>query len=236
MTTIPVKTPVRKLLMVIYFFGLLLLLGLGIWQIQRGLEKKHIEEMNINNDGNYFSFDQRPDSWDAHIYKLVELKGEWIFGQAFLLDNRIHNGKIGYELFNQFKLESDGSIILVNRGWIAKRYILETSLLQREAEFSGKIRGQLYKPTKGFTLGPAYTNNTTWPKIIQYIDSVLLAEATGTKLEPVIVVLDSNVEQGLVKIWSPHVVSATRHYGYAAQWWGLAITMMIFGVIWFRKQ
>ena len=60
--------------------------------------------------------------------KLTNQSPEWsrvfvdgIFdgSKQILIDNQIHNGKVGYKIFTPFKFD-DNQIVLIDRGWIAQ--------------------------------------------------------------------------------------------------------------------
>lgn len=225
---------IKHTVALVYLLCLSLLLGLGGWQIGRGLEKNQVAKVLSEPQNQPIVIKRQPESWGALKYKIVQLEGTWLLGKIFLLDNRIYQGKTGYELLQPIQL-GDGSALLVNLGWIEKKRIKDVSVIGNDSAISEKIIGQLYAPEKGFTLGAAYTNQTTWPKIIQYFDQAALSAALGVALQPAVVVLDSNPGRGLIKIWSPYVVNATRHFGYAVQWWGLALVLIVFGFIWWRN-
>ena len=238
MTTNSGKKPVQYLIRIVYLLCLALLLGLGGWQIDRGLEKNRLEKTLTEQQHQSIVIKRKPQSWDDIKYKKVELDGNWLAGKTFLLDNRIYQGRLGYEVLHPFQL-SDGSVMLVNLGWIDKNRIEKKGVgdvVPADSVKSEKVSGQLYLPKKGFTLGAAYTNETSWPKIIQYFDRRALSKALGVNLQPAVIVQESNPNRGLTRIWSPYVINPLRHFGYAVQWWGLALLLIIFGFIWSRNN
>jgi surfeit locus 1 family protein len=62
-----------------------------------------------------------------------------------------------------------------------------------------------------------------------------LSEALGRELAPAVLVIDPAEAQSLTRIWQPRNITPARHYAYAMQWWGLALTLIIFGFIWRRS-
>ena len=242
---------------VVFFLSLSLLLSLGGWQWHRGLEKAAIEKLlgaQKNPPKNqYTTIDRAPPNWSALAYRQVRLEGDWWTGRVFLLANRTHRGRLGYEVFSPFQLAGDGATLLVNRGWIDRADVSVTDASATDTltmppttpsttgtpEHAG-AKGQLYLPKKGFTLGPAYNAQPdappAWPKVIQYFDAAALSAALGTALQPAALVLDSNHPAAFARIWQAYTMTATRHYAYAAQWWGLAITLIVFGIIWRRQS
>ncbi len=98
-------------------FFLPILLYLGYWQISRGFEKKEIwEAYSVNktlppiNEKELFDY-QKEDLF----YRSVVIQGSYI-NDTFLLDNRMHQSKKGYEVFTPFKSEGQ-QVYLINRGW-----------------------------------------------------------------------------------------------------------------------
>ena len=219
----------------LYCFGLAVLFTLGTWQLIRGLEKAEIESANAGPSIAARLLERAPDNWSDLNYHSVTLDGQWLNEKSFLMDNRIHRGQPGYEVLVPFKLAGDGTVLLVNRGWTDYG---ASERIPLPAQSGGEVvnpDGQLYLPEKGFTLGPTFAGEILWPLVILYYDFKALSDALGTELAPVVVVLDQKHKDSLVRIWQPATIPATRHYGYAVQWWGLALTLLVFGFIWRRK-
>lgn len=260
---------VNMITTMIFFLCLSLLLGLGGWQLRRGFEKAAIEKLRANADYQYITLDRAPPNWSSLAYRRVRLEGDWLGAhdadhdagynqdKTFLLANRIHRARLGYEVFSPFRLAADGALLLVNRGWIDHAAIdtLRTSLTQIARHDAGHvaghvvIMGELYLPTKGFTLGSVYdaqssaaqltkqsSKQSALPKVINYLDIPALSTILGSALQPAVVALDAQSRGAFVRIWQPYTMHATRHYAYAAQWWGLAVTLAVFGVIWWRQR
>ena len=240
-----------------FFLSLSLLLSLGGWQWRRGLEKAAIEkllEAQKNPAKNqYTTIDRAPPNWSDLAYRQVRLEGDWRTDRPkgeFLLANRIHRGRLGYEVFSPFQLAGDGATLLVNRGWVERADASANTLITppttpptdapAHAGSHVEVEGQLYLPKKGFTLGRAYNEQPdalpAWPKVIQYFDAPALSAALGTALQPAALALDSDHPAAFARIWQAYTMTATRHYAYAAQWWGLAITLIVFGIIWRRQS
>ena len=237
----------------LFFTSLALLLSLGGWQWRRGVEKAAIETLleetsskirknHSENDpkNNYTTIDRAPPNWSELAYRQVRLEGNWRAGQVFLMDNRTHRGRLGYEVFSPFRLAGDRATLLVNRGWISRAEASATDALKPDMLDHAAVRGRLYLPQKGFVLGQAYSEpppeQPAWPKVIQYFDAPALSIVLGTTLQPPVLVLDADHPAAFVQIWQAYTMTATRHFGYAAQWWGLAVTLLVFGVIWRRRS
>lgn len=219
----------RKFIVVILIgAGLVLLLGLGAWQWQRGVNKNIINLSLADND--YISIGSVQD-WATMNYKRVELQGRWERARTFLLANKTHKGKLGFEVFSVFRLAYDNAAVLVNRGWVADKDSWHGEL---PATFA---KGILYIPRKGFVLGDAYRGaKNANPLEIQYFDAPALSRALGEAVQSAVVVLDKDHPAAFIRNWQSVAVSPARHFAYAVQWWGLAITLMVFAFIWRARK
>jgi surfeit locus 1 family protein len=73
-------------------------------------------------------------------------------------------------------------------------------------------------------------------KIRQNIDLAAFARETGAPLLPVVLEQSNDNGDGLARDWAPADLGADRHYGYAAQWFGLAaLTVVLVAVLGWRR-
>ncbi|MYJ51808.1 MAG: SURF1 family protein [Gammaproteobacteria bacterium] len=229
------KRPAVFLIFGCYVAALSLLVSLGAWQFMRGMHKADLESRIGAVADRTVVLDTAPESW-AHLdYVRVRLTGSMDTARTLLLDNRVHRGQVGYEVIVPFALRDGSATVLVNRGWIPREGVemLDDGPAIRETE----IAGQLYRPDTGIMLVDTMSATDRWPVVIQYLDIPVLSDHLGLALEPAMVVLDADAAQGFERIWQPYVMNSARHYGYAVQWWGLAVVLLVFGWIWkFGRQ
>ena len=97
-------------------FAFLVTICLCIWQVGRGLEKRAL-------NAEYLTRLQQPPldarNWHAEdsLYRVVEIRGEFDSQRAFVVENKYHNGALGFWVIGVFN--SDYGRFLINRGWIA---------------------------------------------------------------------------------------------------------------------
>ena len=225
---------IKSAYIILYMLGLGLLSGLSVWQYKRGLEKQEIALL-IAETGQV-QLSEVPLDWTGYVYRQNILEGRWLDSRSIILENRVYKQRVGFEVLTPFQLSGDGSWMLVNRGWVAT-----TGEAAIQAE-SGLVRleGTLYLPEKGVALGetilPEVINSEQWPKKGLYIDLKVFSEVLGEDLAPAMLVLNQDDPSAFVRIWKAAVMPAAKHFGYAIQWLGLAITFLIYGVIWFRRR
>ena len=228
------KKPAKVIIHALYFAGLGVLILLGGWQLVRGLEKQAIDRQLTAGGDSPVRLDRTTENWQTLNNQQVELNGKWLQEKVFLMENRVYNGTVGHELWAPFMLKEDDMVILVNLGWSTDVQALPIAGANDTDNVT--VTGQLTLPGTGFTLGPSYTDQSTWPRRIQYFERTELAKALGMSIAPAILVIDPGESQSLIRIWKPYVMDATRHIGYAVQWWGLAVVLIVFGIIWLKNS
>ena len=221
----------RLVALTLYVIALTILLLLGTWQILRGQEKAQIES-RMAAGGQPLEISASPPDWAELDYRRADLSGSWIPDREFLLENRVHRGTPGFEVLTPFELAGDGAVLLVNRGWIGAGEDRGSIAVDPPGGGPG---GVLYRPEPGFTLGETVSGATRWPQKILYLDIGAVSERLGRGVEPAVLVLDPAHPLAHPRLWRPTAMPASRHYGYAVQWWGLALALLILGLIWRRK-
>ncbi len=217
----------------LFFIILGILLGLGTWQVYRGLNKADIFRMAQSSAPELLQLNQAPLQWRDLDYQQVELSGHWLPQKFFLLENRSYQGRSGVEVLSPFQLAGDDTVILINRGWVENH--TDGTHLVNVSGADILLGGQFYQPQKGFTLGPTFIGSVQWPLRFLYYDFDALSDALGMTLSPVVLVLNQDEPDSFTRIWQPTNMPPARHFAYAMQWWGLALTLIIFGLIWRRK-
>ena len=206
-------------------FFLPILLYLGYWQISRGFEKKAIwESYSINKTlppilEKELSLYKKEDLF----YRSVIIQGSYI-NDSFLLDNRVYRSKKGYEIFTPFKSE-DQAVYLVNRGW-TNNY---SDHPFKAPEGRHLIEGIISPFNKyGLNLSKVETEKS-FPVVVQELTHSSASKLLGNNLsiEKIVIQLSAASKGSFEPIWGPTELKAPRHWGYAAQWLGLALVLVI---------
>src|SRR5687768_11903535 len=94
-----------------------LLLSLGFWQLRREQEKLELQQQYSARQNEAPIALDRLRAQDDLQYRQVEFSGRYDNAHSFLLDNRIHEGRPGYELITPVVSDMN-VVVLVNRGWL----------------------------------------------------------------------------------------------------------------------
>lgn len=209
--------------------ALALLLSLGIWQQHRG-QAKAAMLAHYAQAGEQAAVAFNPGQPATMTPLRVQLSGRYEAQRQLLLDNQSNHQRPGYEVWTPLRL-ADGSLLLVNRGWIpqsgTRREPPSPAVPEGEQQISGYWRA-LSEP--GMRLGQAACAKASqYPQIVNY---PTVAELQCILGEPVLngeVLLDAKADGGFVREWNfDNGFPPSRHYGYAAQWYALALTLLAF--------
>lgn len=215
-----------------FLFLLLLVLSLGVWQIDRGYNKKELENTFLERQSQPVKEIKYNAFLESDLYRNVVLEGKYL-EKIFFLDNRIHNGKPGLKVFSPFET-TNNNLVLVSRGWIEleDRSKLPTVNTTKNVL---KLQGVLRPESQDFVLENEEMNNKNNPILLQTVNLSELSNFLGKPLSPYILELSELSESAFVKTWQPINLSSFRHFGYAVQWFGLAVVLIVGYVFFLRK-
>ena len=216
-----------------FFCLLLLVLSLGVWQIDRGYKKKELENTFLERQSQPVKEIKYNTFENSDLYRNVVLEGKYL-DQIFLLDNKIHNGKPGLKVFSPFESINE-SLVLVSRGWIEFEDRSNLPMIKTERNVL-KIQGILRSESKDFILENDNMKKNTNPILVQTINLDELSNYLGEPLSPYILELSELSKSAFVKTWQPINLSSFRHFGYAVQWFGLGLVLIIGYLFFLRKE
>lgn len=220
-----------------------LLLTLGFWQLDREEQKRAAETL----------YEQRRNEpprplatvdWEADdlAYVRVRVEGEFLNQRNFLLDNRIMDSRVGYELITP--LQTDQGLLLVNRGWIpmgpSRQQLPELPAVEDEVT----LRGSIYVPFgEGLVLSAIQEQAAgVWPQVIQsldvgFMDELLDGPFADEPVLPYTLRLDPDETGAMQAVWPVISMSPETHRGYAVQWFTMAaVLLLLFIYISFRRD
>ncbi len=200
--------------------------ALGLWQLDRAAEKEATAAL-FEADGAYRTVE--PGETPA-LYERLEVRGRLLGERQVLIDNIVRDGRIGYFVITPLELTVDKRLLLVNRGWIAKQRNGESAAdLSVGADWQS-LRGRAGRlPRVGIRPGPAFAEHEDWPRTAVYptIDDV--AVELNADLWPFVLLLDADDSPAFRREWQPEESGPMTHYGYAFQWFAMALAVVVIG-------
>ena len=204
-----------------------LFIGLAIWQLQRADYKKSIVS-------SYSAAEEKKATEKLAKYDKVNISGTIDQKRYFLLDNKTWQGNVGYELIAIFNEAESQQNYLLSLGWIAggndRQKLPDVTLPQMILEVM--VRTDF--PQQLISLGPDDWDSG-WPKRIQQVDIEKTEQLFNTSFQPWLLRVDKPLLENVIPIWRPVVMSSTKHYGYALQWFLLAVAWFVCSCWVFRR-
>ncbi|MCO8168940.1 SURF1 family protein [Pseudomonas sp. 21LCFQ02] len=201
-----------------------LLIGLGLWQLQRAEQKTGLLAAHQRQQGMPPAPLQAVMQATDPAWRRVALHGRFDAGHSLLLDNSSRDGRAGVELLQPFLDEGSGLWVLLNRGWlpwpdrrIAPAYSTPPMPLSLQA--------WVYVPLgRGFQL-QADAPNADWPRLVTQVDGQRLWNELGRAGYP----HELRLLPGMAAYradWPVVNQAPASHRGYAVQWFSLAAALV----------
>ena len=219
----------KLLLLVLCLFPLLVFLGL--WQLDRAVEKQGIVDEFTANQQAAPAGIEALDGDDNLQYRTALLVGALDADRRVILDNRVKLGRPGYEILEVLTIEGFEQKILVNRGWVAAS--LDRNVLPEVTSVLGQVelRGAMYRTLGGYRLDDGIGVLSEWPARVGWISSDRAAVLFAEEFYPYQLRLDATSPGALTTGWVTVAVQPAKHTGYAVQWFAMAAVLLLMTVI-----
>lgn len=205
-----------------------LLLGLGAWQLERGRDKAVLEARIADRMAQPARSVEPAQLGAVEAYAPVIVRGRYRTDRRVLLDNRTHQGRAGYELLVPLMpLSGEGPGVLVNLGWLPAPRSRAELPAPTLPTLPVSVRGTVASADAGAPVFGAVAEGGRWPLRVQRIEPGRIAELAGLRLVEPLLVAAPGSPGGRTHTWAPVRMSADTHYGYAAQWFGLATVLAL---------
>jgi len=219
-----------------YVIGAILVVqfaGLGVWQVDRGLEKRAQRAAFHSQAG----FAQWSDGMQVRSFQKLKATGYFDGDHQVLLENIIIDSRYGYYVITPLVVADDEPVLLVNRGWVERRGddFDAATIAVPDARITVPGRaGSL--PRAGYKMGEAFHPGTDWPRPAVYPSLNDVAKALGRDVRPFVLLLDPEAEHGFFRQWVPEEMGPGRHFAYALQWFAMGIVLAGLLVWNYRKR
>ncbi|WP_156412608.1 SURF1 family protein [Pseudohongiella spirulinae] len=204
-----------------------MLITLGMWQLDREQQKIDLQRRyELRQQQEPLGIDRVDWRSNDLAWLRVEASGYFEQRQQFLLDNKIYDSRVGYEVITPFR--TDYGTLLVNRGWIQQGPSRQILPAIPTPEGRQLINIHIFAPeAELMMLAEDNLEDTNWPKVVQRIDIEKMSAALGEGLLP----YSARLEQGAAGLlqynWQAINTRPETHRGYAIQWFIMALVLVI---------
>lgn len=205
--------------------GVSITASLGFWQLNRAAQKQAIQAAV---DSQALADPLRNSDLlaaDKPVHRRAVLRGRWIPAHTVFLDNRQMGGRVGFYVLTPLALEGSSAVLLVQRGWVPRNFTQREVLPPIETPSAVvEVAGRMAPlPGKLYDLGGPESG-----AIRQNMDLEAFRAETGLALLGFTLQQTGPASEGMMREWPAAISGVDKHYGYAFQWFGIGVAMVIF--------
>lgn len=209
------------------------LVRLGIWQLNRAAEKiaaqaaveaearrspRPIEsltsaELEASN----------PQLRNLH----VALDGVYDNDHTILVLAQFLDDQIGYEVVTPLRLDSNGGLVLVSRGWTTGILPPNTPPMTQPVAGPVRLLAQIHVPPAGQRIPPSQVDASQWPLRVRGIEIPIIEATLGESVFPFVVRLTPDQPGMLARHWAEANADVDTHLSYALQWFTFAVMVLL---------
>jgi surfeit locus 1 family protein len=209
-------------------------LTLANWQHNRAQDKQqrldNISKVQAKGTLSWSELQLLPASLNKTGIKL-QLTGQLQSEQFWLLDNRVFQKQVGFDVLTIFYPVHSKQAIIVNLGWVkapkSRAQKAVVNLPTRNITLQVQLKqGDL----AGFYLQQQQLNKGNWPKQIQYIDLAIMQQEVQQESDAKLVdfiAYSNEAKFSLQPHYEPVVMPPEKHLAYALQWLLLAVAALL---------
>lgn len=217
----------------VFLSALALLLWLGTWQVQRGQAKADmLAERAAARQAEALPLPGDDVSAESLYGRAVEARGRYDGERQILLDNQVWRGRVGFRVWTPLRL-TGGRLVLVDRGWVPpgpdRSHPPRPTAPDREVTVRGLWRDW---PRPGIRMdAPDVCAQEGWPRMLNYPSYEQVACQYEAPVVDGLLLLAEDLPGGFARDWNDLGPPPLRHYGYAAQWYALALALAVLFVV-----
>lgn len=207
--------------------------GLGIWQLYRADVKRELQaEYDRRATQAPLRVGAEVQPVEALQFYRVEARGVYDVGYQVLLDNRVHQGVVGYHVLTPLRIDGADTRVLVNRGWVPLGGDRARLPVIDPPAGSVSVSGIATVPRDGLSLGAPPPLARERPTVWAQLDLAQYARAVPFAVQPVVILLDpQSTAGGYARHWARLDAGIAVHQGYAFQWFALAAAVLVIYVV-----
>jgi len=215
--------------------GVLLLLGLGTWQVARLAEKAALNAYRAERvEAPAVALPARVVDPAEFDFRRVTLVGAFGHDRELYLNARSQRGNAGYHILTP--LIRDGAPpVLINRGWVPYDRKNPDRRAEGQVHGASRVEGILRRePRRGWLMPDNDAAKNEW----FWYDLSAMAQAAGfADLAPFYVEAAATPNPGGFPIGGQTIVELpSPHLQYAVTWYALAVALAVIYVMWHRRS
>lgn len=206
------------------------MVALGIWQLERGFAKQAILDRYAHADRQSATVISSAMVAQSDQITRGVVQGHYDGTHQLLLDNQSHDGQPGYRVWTPLK-QDDGSVVIVDRGWIPHRAAQHEALLAAPETAVAVTGFWRTLPVPGMRLAADNCAVRPWPRTVEFPTVDDLRCLYGDHVAAGVLLMDAQEPGGYVRQWqTTPELNPAMHYGYAGQWFAFTLTLLVISI------
>jgi surfeit locus 1 family protein len=197
-----------------------LTVALGQWQQRSAAEKEALQaRLDLRAAEPPLGLPPVPGALEAMAMRRVTARGEYVERFGILLDNKVHRGRVGYQVVTPLRLAGGSVHVLVNRGWVAAGRTREEVPQVPVPRGPQTVEGIAVVPGERiYELAQDAPRDAVWQNLVleRY------RAWSGLEVAPFVLQQTNDAGDGLAREWDRPDAGAGRHRSYALQWYSFA--------------
>jgi surfeit locus 1 family protein len=215
--------------------ALLILLGLGTWQVERLAWKTNL----LNTIATRMNAAPRPiagpDFSQVAEYERVQVHGHFLHDREIHLLARSLQSDIGYHIVTPLAADGGGTV-LIDRGFVPQDKRDPATRLQGQVQGQVTVTGIVRMPHKP-GLAFALPDNRPAENMWLWLDLPQIANTVGTSLAPFVIDADATPNPGGLPVGGQTRLEVPNdHLQYAITWYALAVALVVMFIIYHRRR
>ncbi|MBT5674296.1 MAG: SURF1 family protein [Rhodospirillaceae bacterium] len=222
----------KRWLIFIAIPGILIMLALGAWQVQRLMWKNETNAFRqARAQSEAIALPASVEDIPAMLFRPVWLEGRFQHDMEMFLAARSYRSNPGYHVITPFE-RSDGSVLLVNRGWIPVAKKDPATRTEGQIEGVVRIEGLLNSSVEPGWMTP---ENLPQEKFWYWLDMPSLSAEAGIEPRDYLIDAGPAANPGGFPIGGQTKTELRNsHVQYVVTWFALAATLGVITFLMFR--
>lgn len=222
-------------------FGIGVFCALGTWQLRRAAYKVTVlARFHGAASAPFVSLAAAASDPERGAYPHVRVTGRLEGQRVYLLDDQMRGSRVGVMVFVPFLPTGAKRTLLVNLGFLGKMGPDQTQVPDLPPIPTEPVTlDGIYAPPPlpGLKLGGnPLTRETTWPKLVTWIDTRQIAADLHAPVYPHVLLTDPDPHSAYLRTWTANVMPPARHRAYALQWFTFAAAAIVMFIVLHRVK
>lgn len=209
-----------------------LMVFMAQWQAGKAEFKDNLRDKIVaRKDLPAITLEQLPATESDRLFLPVVIDGQYDVEHSFLLDNKVLNRHVGYDVYTPLKMP-DGRSILVNRGFLPQGRTRQDLPVIETPDKMLTVKGLIDKvPSRTIVLADNVNQVKSWPAVLQYINDEEIEAILGYPVFNMVLWLDKEENHGFSRTLPALNLDSAKNTGYAFQWYAMTIALLIIYIV-----